>query len=95
MVLLGDVGHVEARFSSFRDSFDISLDGCTVCAECTTTWKSFWVHPMVLLGDVGQMEAVSVRLEIVLVSALDGCTVCTECITGMEIILGTPDGTPK
>jgi hypothetical protein len=50
---------------------------------------------MVLLGDVGQVEAVSVRLEIVLVSALDGCTVCTECITGMEIILGTPYGTPR
>jgi hypothetical protein len=50
---------------------------------------------MVLLGDVGQMEAVSVRLDIVLASALDGCTVCTECITSMEIILGTPDGTPK
>jgi hypothetical protein len=24
MVLLGDVGHVEARFGSFRDSFDLS-----------------------------------------------------------------------
>jgi hypothetical protein len=50
---------------------------------------------MVLLGDVGQVEALSVHLEIVLISALDGCTVCAECTIGMEIILGTPDGTPR
>jgi hypothetical protein len=36
---------------------------------------------------------VSVHLEIVLISVLDGCTVCVECTMGMEIILGTPDGT--
>jgi hypothetical protein len=50
---------------------------------------------MVLLGDVGQVEALSVHLEIVLISALDECTVCAECTMGMEIILGTPDGTPR
>jgi hypothetical protein len=48
---------------------------------------------MVLLGDVGQVEALFVRLEIVLILALDGCTVCAECTMGIEIILGTPDGT--
>jgi hypothetical protein len=37
----------------------------------------------------------SFRLEIVLMSAQDRCTVCTECTRGMEIILGTPDGTPR
>jgi hypothetical protein len=51
---------------------------------------------MVLLGDVGQVESCSVFLEIVLISALDGCMVCVlvcaEWTTGMEIILGTPDG---
>jgi hypothetical protein len=40
-------------------------------------------------------KLVSVWLEIVLVSALDGCMVCVECTTGMEVILGTPDGTPR
>jgi hypothetical protein len=40
-------------------------------------------------------KLVSVWLEIVLVLALDGCTVCVECTTGMEVILGTPDGTPR
>jgi hypothetical protein len=48
-----------------------------------------------LLGDVGQVEALSVHLEIVLISALDGCTVCAECTRGMEIILCTPNGTPR
>jgi hypothetical protein len=50
---------------------------------------------MVLLGDVGQVEALSVHLEIVLISALDGCTLYAECTIGMEIILGTPDGTTR
>jgi hypothetical protein len=40
-------------------------------------------------------KLVSVHLETVLISALDRCTVCAECTTGMEIILGTPDGTPR
>jgi hypothetical protein len=50
---------------------------------------------MVLLGDMGQVELVSVHLEIVFISAQDRCMVCAECTTGVEIILGTPDGTPK
>jgi hypothetical protein len=66
-----------------------------VSAECTTAWKSFLAHLMVLLGNVGQVEALLVCLEIVLISALDGCTVCAKWATGMEIILGTPDGTTR
>jgi hypothetical protein len=50
---------------------------------------------MVLLGDVGQVELVLVYFEIVLISVQDRCTVCTECTTGVEIILGTPDCTPR
>jgi hypothetical protein len=50
---------------------------------------------MVLLGDVGQVEALSVCLEIVLILALDGCMVCAEWTIGMEIILGTPNGTTR
>ena len=37
----------------------------------------------------------SVHLEVVLVSAQDRRMVCAECTSGMEIILGTPDGTPS
>jgi hypothetical protein len=50
MELLRDMGHVEARFSSFRDSVNLRKDRCMICAECTM---------------------------------------------GMEIIFGTPDGTPS
>jgi hypothetical protein len=36
-----------------------------------------------------------VRLEMVLVSMQDRCMVCAERTTGSEIILDTPDGTPR
>ena len=35
MVLLGDVGQVEARFGPFGDSVILVQDSCTVCTECT------------------------------------------------------------
>jgi hypothetical protein len=35
------------------------------------------------------------RLEIVFVSVLDRYTVCAKCTIGSEIILDTPDGTPR
>jgi hypothetical protein len=35
MELLGDVGHVEARFSSFGDSVNLGQDRCKICAEYT------------------------------------------------------------
>jgi hypothetical protein len=70
-------------------------DMCMVCVECSTAWKFFWAHPVTLLGDVGQVEALSVRLEIVLIMMQDRCTVCAEHIIGLEIILDTPDGTPR
>jgi hypothetical protein len=50
---------------------------------------------MVLQGDEGQLELISVRLEIVLILAQDRCSFFAECTTGMEIILGTPIGTPR
>ena len=33
MVLLGDVGEVEVRFSPFRDSVNLDARWCTICAE--------------------------------------------------------------
>jgi hypothetical protein len=51
---------------------------------------------MELLADVGQVESlVSIRLEIVLVSMQDRCTVCAKRTIGSEILLDTPDGTPR
>jgi hypothetical protein len=40
-------------------------------------------------------KVVSVYLEIVLVRAQDSCMVCAEGTIGLEIILHTPDGTPR
>ena len=54
MVLLGDMGEVEARFTIVLIS---TQDWCNVCAERTIGSKSFWTHTMVLLRDVGQVEA--------------------------------------
>ena len=35
MVLLGDEAQVQACFSLFRDSANLDVDRCTVCAECS------------------------------------------------------------
>jgi hypothetical protein len=35
MELLGDVGHVESRFSPFGEVLILMLDWCMVCAEHT------------------------------------------------------------
>ena len=40
-------------------------------------------------------KLVLVCFEIVLVLAQDRCTVYAECTSGMKIILGTPDLTPR
>ena len=53
------------------------------------------MHPIELLGDVGHVETRSVDLEMLLVLLQDRCTVCAQCTTESEIILGTPDGTPR
>ena len=34
MVLLGDVGQVEARIGPFGDCVILMQDSCTVCTEC-------------------------------------------------------------
>ena len=50
---------------------------------------------MELLGDVGHVESHLFPLETVLVSVQDRCTVCAEHTIGSEIVLDTPDGTPR
>ena len=44
---------------------------------------------------LAKRKLVSVRLEIVLISRQQRYMVCAECTMGMEIILGTADGTPS
>ena len=50
---------------------------------------------MVLLGDEAQVEAHFSRLEIVLFLTQDRCAVCVKRTIGSDIILDTPDGTPR
>jgi hypothetical protein len=50
---------------------------------------------MVLLGDVDQAEAHFDPFGDSFISAEDRCMVCVKCSIGMEMALGTPDGTPK
>ena len=40
-------------------------------------------------------KLISVLLEIVLILTQDRCTVCVELTIGSDIILDTPDGTPR
>jgi hypothetical protein len=40
-------------------------------------------------------KLVSIRLEIVLILTQDTCMVCAERTIGLEIILDTPDRTPR
>jgi hypothetical protein len=47
---------------------------------------------MVVLRDMGQVE--TIHLGIVLISMHDRCMVCAKRTIGLDIILGTPDGTP-
>ena len=50
---------------------------------------------MELLGDGVMWNLVSVHLEMVFVLVQDRCTVCAKHTLGSEIILDTPDGTPR
>ena len=50
---------------------------------------------MELLGDVGHVESRSVHFEMVLVLLQDWSTVCAKRTIGSDIVLDTPDGTPR
>jgi hypothetical protein len=58
MVLLGDVGQLEARFSPFGDNVNFSARLVHDFApNVPRAWKPFWAHLMIVLGDVCQVEA--------------------------------------
>ena len=50
---------------------------------------------MVPLGDVAQVEARFALSDIELMLTQDRCKVCVERTVGSEIILDSPDGTPR
>jgi len=96
MVLLRDVGQVQTCFGPFGNS--VNLNARQVHGLCQmhhrlrnhfepNVWYSYvtWV----------KWKLVSVHLEIVCISMPDRCTVSAKCTMGMQIILGTPDGTPR
>ena len=50
---------------------------------------------MEVLGDGVMWNLISVRLDTVLVLVQDRCMVCAKHTIGTEIVLETPDGTPR
>ena len=50
---------------------------------------------MELLGDEAMWSLISVHLEMVFMSVQDRCMVCAKRTIGSEIVLDTPDGTPR
>ena len=50
---------------------------------------------MELLGDVGHVESRLIHLEMVFVLVQDRCMVCAKRTIGTEIVLDTPDVTPR
>jgi len=58
-------------------------------------YKSFWINSMVPLGDEAQVEARFGLSYIVLILTQDRCMVCVKRTIGSEIVLDTPDGTPR
>ena len=57
--------------------------------------KSFWTHSMVPLGEEAQVEARFGLSDIVLILTQDRSTVCVKRTIGSEIVLDTPDRTPR
>jgi hypothetical protein len=57
MVLLGEVSEVEAHFSLFGDSVNVSTRRCMVCDESTTGMEIALGTPGVLLCNICQVEA--------------------------------------
>ena len=95
MELLGDVGHVESRFSPFGDSVSVGARYVHGLHQMYHRLRSCfgrtqWYFKVMRL----KWKLDSVYLEIVLILTQDKCTACAERTTGSEIILDAPDGTP-
>jgi hypothetical protein len=94
--ILGDVGHVDPHFDPFRDS--VSFSSGSVHSLCQTYCRlrnhyaqNGWKSQVTRL----KWKLISVHLEIVLILIQDRCTVCAERTVSLEIILDTPEGTPR
>jgi hypothetical protein len=96
MELLGDVGHVESRFGPFRDSVSVGARLVHGLGQTyhklrnhfgRTRWHSF-VSRL-------KWKLISVHFEIMLNLTQYRYMVCAECTLGSEVILNTPNGTPR
>jgi hypothetical protein len=67
-------------------------DRCTVCAKHRNNFGHTRPFSSVMRL---KWNLALVHLEIVLILTQNRCTVCAECTIGLEIILDTPDGTPR
>jgi hypothetical protein len=96
MVLLGGVDQVEDHFSLFGDSFNLDARLVHGLRRTYHSFKNYfgrnrWYSYMMWV----KWKLVLVCLKIVLILTQDRCTVCAERTIDMEIIFGTPDGTPR
>jgi hypothetical protein len=96
MLLLRDVDHVETCFDAIGDSFNIDPrkvhDLRWMChGHGNRFGHTQWYYYVMYV----KWKLVLVRLGIVLVSVQDMYMVCAKCTIGLEIILDTPDGTPR
>ena len=93
MVLLSDVGEVEACSVRFNIVLISTQDWCTICAERAIVSEVMLGAPdgtPRLHGSSGGSFQ-----SIVLTSTQDRCTVCAKCTIGSEISFDAPDGTPR
>ena len=96
MELMGDDAQVDSCFSPFGDSAN---PNARQVHGLRRTYHMLGSH----FGHTRQNSYVRwvmwnlilVSLETMLVKLQDRCTVCTKCTIGSEIVLDTPDGTPK
>jgi hypothetical protein len=94
--LVGDVGQLEAPFSLFGYSVNLSVryvhGSHRMCHRLgnhfgCTQWYSYVTCV--------KWKLIFVNLEIVLILTQDRYTVCDEHAIGSKIVLGAPDGTPR
>jgi hypothetical protein len=78
---VGDVGHVEGRFSSLEDGVNLGVM-CTVCVECTMGMEIVIGIPDGTPIMWVKCKLVSVCLVIVLISTQDRYTVYAKCTKG-------------
>jgi hypothetical protein len=84
------------NLSSFRGSVNLGASEVHgLRRTCHELRNHFLAHLIVLLVAWIMQKLILIYLEIVLISTQDRCTICSKYTTGIKIILGTPDDTPR